>query len=153
TVPLRIARFPSQVETLPMVRRCLSLLAVCALASLCGTAPAHAQPPKPRVDALGDALPEGAVARLGTTRFRPSGKKLLGISHAGKSLLFHGPGAIPVMDLETGKFSKVLRYQEEAKAAPMKGLGLLQMQGAALSGDGRVLAHVDTAEQAFGIVD
>ena len=45
----------------------------------------EAQRPGPRVDRLGDALPEGAVARLGTTRLRAPGANCVAFSPDGKA--------------------------------------------------------------------
>jgi RNA polymerase sigma factor (sigma-70 family) len=60
--------------------------------------------PKSPVDLQGDALPEGAVARLGTHRFRsvqvPSTIDFL---PDGKTLVTGGEGKATVWDLETGK--------------------------------------------------
>jgi WD40 repeat protein len=122
---------------------------------VCWVASAPAQPPtpKPRVDALGDALPDGAIARLGSTRFRHGGKTLLGFTQDGKRLLFHSPGAIHLMDVDTGKISKVLRFKDEATLSSMNPIRGFQVQDAALSGDARVLAYLDEGEQSFGIVD
>jgi WD40 repeat protein len=138
-----------------MLRLLITVIVVCTLS--CVLQEAAGQPPAspgPRVDALGDPLPDGAVARLGAMRFRHDGKNLLGFSHDDKRLLFHGPGAIHAMDAQAGKFSQVLRYKEEMKAAPSSlFIGGDQVQPAALSGNGKVLVYVDEKEQSFGIVD
>jgi WD40 repeat protein len=139
-----------------MSRLLFTVIALCTLSCVLQEAPGQPPtPPGPRVDALGDPLPDGAMARLGVMRFRHGGKNLLGFSHDGKRLLFHDPGAVHAMDAQTGKFSQVLRYKDEAKPAPSSLLfgGGDQVQPAALSGDGKVLVYIDENEQSFGIVD
>jgi WD40 repeat protein len=121
-----------------------------ALVCIAGEAPAQTQP-KPRVDAFGDPLPDGAVGRLGGTRFRHGGRKLLGYSVDGKFLVFDGRGALALMDLESGKITKVARYQDEAKLS--SGLRFREFTGPVLSGDGKVLVYADDGDQAFVVVD
>src|SRR5437660_1479658 len=108
------------------------LLAVAALAQ----APQPGQPKTPRVDQLGDPLPEGALARLGTTRFRHGGRELLGFSTDGKTLLFAGGGSVQLMDAATGKETKTVRFSE-AEPRNFRGNGGLP---ATISGDTKVLA-------------
>ncbi len=109
------------------------VLLLCACLVLAGTVPARGEPPvgeaKPKVaapgkgvrtDAYGDPLPQGAVARLGTVRFRhlktiwalaysPDGKMLAAADGDGvdshRGLSWHGPaqGTIRLWDPATGK--------------------------------------------------
>ena len=84
---------------------CVSYAVLTLGASPAADPPAAPKPEKPRTDLHGDALPEGAVARLGTLRLRhetrvgnvalsPDGKKL---ARSGKD------GTIRVWDTSTGK--------------------------------------------------
>ena len=68
--------------------------------SLALTAPPD---PRPAVDRHGDALPKGAVARLGSIRFRGPATWGLGYSGDGKRLLAPDAKVIRVWDAETGK--------------------------------------------------
>ena len=59
---------------------------------------------KPRVDRYGDALPEGALARLGTVRFRQGGTiHELAFSSDGKTLMAADGGSVHFWDAATGK--------------------------------------------------
>ncbi len=59
---------------------------------------------RPRLDALGDPLPEGALARIGTVRFQhPGGINDVALSPDGKTLATHGARMIWVWDTATGK--------------------------------------------------
>jgi WD40 repeat protein len=62
--------------------------------------------PPVRLDAHGDPLPPGAVARLGTTRYRHHGRHFAGFSADGKSLLFLGPQSYHWAELATGKITR-----------------------------------------------
>jgi WD40 repeat protein len=65
---------------------------------------ADADKPERRVDALGDPLPAGAIARLGTVRFRAGDEiKRLTFTPDGKRLVTQGYGGVSVWDAATGK--------------------------------------------------
>src|SRR5262245_1141058 len=105
----------------------------CALA-LFVASPAHpAAPPVPRVDALGDPLPAGALARLGTTRFRQSDQvNVVAISPDGKLAAGVSCSAeIHLWEVPSGKPRGILRGHREQ-------VGLL-----AFSPDGRQLVSTD----------
>jgi RNA polymerase sigma factor (sigma-70 family) len=73
-------------------------------------APAKSQAEKAsRTDAFGDPLPEGALFRLGTTRFRhPGPVNALALSPDGKSLATNGSHGGRVWDASTGKLGPTL---------------------------------------------
>src|SRR5262245_29745162 len=63
-------------------------------------APALAQT---RTDLLGDPLPEGAVARIGSVRYRIGKVGPYALSPDGKTLAVEGPLGVMLWDVETGK--------------------------------------------------
>jgi len=92
---------------------------------------AIAEPEPPRVDRYGDPLPLGAVARLGTVRFRHGGYGLKALSFLpdGKTLVGAGEErSIIFWDAETG-----LRLREI-------NTGELNIRGFGLSRDGKRIA-------------
>jgi WD40 repeat protein len=102
--------------------------------------PAHGQP-APRLDAQGDPLPAGAVARLGSTRFRHRGNALAGMSADGKTLLFVGGDGLLVMDGDTGLVTRRISIGEELTLLGLRG-GRRQDPLAALAADGKTVAVV-----------
>src|SRR5262249_2170078 len=89
--------------------------------------------PQPRVDHFGDALPEGAYARFGTTRFR-QGFLVHRVLFApdGKSLALAGCGRpVGLWDVATGKELKQFRKNNN------------QPSGIAFAPDGTLLAEGD----------
>jgi hypothetical protein len=83
----------------------------CALFFLAlGVAPSEAQsaaPPARAIDVFGDALPAGAVARLGTTRLRPSSRvHALAFNPDGREILaIEETGVFTRWSTETGRIS------------------------------------------------
>jgi RNA polymerase sigma factor (sigma-70 family) len=72
--------------------------------------PQPAEEKRPQLDQQGDPLPEGALLRLGTIRFRhPGGVNGIAISPDGKSLVTEGFNALRLWDPATGKPGPVLR--------------------------------------------
>ncbi|MBX9624703.1 MAG: PQQ-binding-like beta-propeller repeat protein, partial [Gemmataceae bacterium] len=104
--------------------------------------PRTAEAPSPKVDALGDPLPPGALARLGTTRFRvgmwpihlapsPDGSQVAVV--AGN----HGPTQyLMILDAATGR---------TVREVPIRG-GWVQWLRWRPSGRGFLLAKVDVSE-------
>jgi RNA polymerase sigma factor (sigma-70 family) len=65
---------------------------------------------EPRRDLHGDPLPEGALVRLGTVRFRhPGGCNAVALSPDGKVLATEGSGTVRLWDPTTGEPGSVLR--------------------------------------------
>src|SRR5438067_1727561 len=108
------------------------------------------QPKTPRVDQLGDPLPEGALARLGTARFRHGGRELLGFTPDGKTLLFAGAGSLRLIDATSGKVTKVVGFSE-SEPRNFRGNGGLPV---AMSGDTKVLAFASQrGDSSVSIID
>jgi WD40 repeat protein len=82
----------------------------------------------PRTDLFGDPLPEGALARLGTLRWRQHRVYCAAFSPDGKLLARGGDDAIPVWEVATGKALHVLRGHSHP------------VNAVAFSPDGRLLA-------------
>jgi WD40 repeat protein len=73
-------------------------------------APASAVAPRPHLDRLGDPLPDAAVARLGSSRFRAGGPiHSLAVSPDGRLLASGTDGDVLLMDSTTGRRLRVLR--------------------------------------------
>jgi WD40 repeat protein len=99
-----------------MARRFVVLL-VGAIALGPAVSPACAEPPAARTDLLGDPLPPGALARIGTLRFRHAGA-VISASYApdGKSIAGGGrDGTVLIWDVQTGK--QLLRIGPSAAGA------------------------------------
>lgn len=66
--------------------------------------PAPVEPPRPLLDRFGDPLPEGAIHRFGTLRFRHHGLGHLAFTPDGKKLIAGGGGSpLLVFDAATGR--------------------------------------------------
>jgi RNA polymerase sigma factor (sigma-70 family) len=77
--------------------------------------PPDARPPAARVDPFGDALPDGAVARLGTVRVNHGyGLNALAFAPDGKTVLSEGEGWVRLWGADTGK---EVRQAATAKAS------------------------------------
>jgi WD40 repeat protein len=100
------------------------------------TGPGRARPPA--ADALGDPLPDGTVARLGTTRLRHGNSIFFAAyTHDGKALLTAGMDrAIRLWDLSTGK--ELCRF--DCGKVARAGQDHPRSYAAALSPDGKVVA-------------
>jgi RNA polymerase sigma factor (sigma-70 family) len=92
--------------------------------------------PRPRVDRFDDPLPDGAVARIGTTRFRHGDFiQSLAFAAEGKRLLSYGGDGIRVWDAATGR--------EQRHLVDEPGTRFLMV---AFSTDGKVVATTYTDE-------
>ncbi len=88
------------------------------------------RPDEPRTDRYGDALPHGAIARLGTVRFRYGGNGLQGLAFLpdGKHLVgAAGDGTLRFWEAMTGRPVREIRTP-------------LDIRGFALSSDGKQIA-------------
>ncbi len=99
-----------------------------------------AQEPKseaaPRLDALGDPLPDGALARLGTTRLRHRDMVcFVGFSAGGKAVVSMGYDGVRVWDAASGR---ALRHFGNAAGQ--------SVHFGALSPDGKLMATGDLSE-------
>lgn len=93
-------------------------------------APVHRAEGRERFD--DDPLPDGAVARLGTPRFRlPPGDRTLALAADGKTLAVGHPGGLIWIDTESGRELRRLELKP-SRTRPV-----------AISSDGRVLAAVE----------
>src|SRR5689334_19967349 len=79
------------------MRRCLA-----AKLTLLIAAAVHAGEP-PKTDRFGDALPEGAILRLGTTRLRHARLCSLAFTADGRLVSFGGDYVARTWDVKTGK--------------------------------------------------
>jgi WD40 repeat protein len=87
---------------------------------------------KPRTDRYGDPLPEGAIARIGTVRWRHAQMQLIGYRPDGKTLISLSMDSIRLWDAATGRKLKEMPLRVES------------MECATLSRDGTILAWADT---------
>jgi WD40 repeat protein len=88
---------------------CLAVAGFVATAALTlghGQQPNPEKLPEPKLDAHGDPLPTGALARLGTLRFRHRNQNLAGLTPDGKSLVLYGRDGLAAMDADTGKITQ-----------------------------------------------
>jgi WD40 repeat protein len=105
-----------------------------------------AAPAPAQVDAFNDPLPPGAVARLGTVRWRHGGAVFfVGLADGGKQLVTASQdGWLHVWDAGTGKelrrFGKVVGRRQVADPARESVFYFGTAAAVALSADGRVLA-------------
>jgi WD40 repeat protein len=90
-----------------------SLVAVACLA-----APAFAGP---RTDIYGDPLPEGAIARFGTVRYRLGPIGPYALSPDGKTLAVEGPTAVTLWDVDTGKPGLRIPFSGHQTRVPQTG--------------------------------
>ncbi|HEY7424698.1 MAG TPA: sigma-70 family RNA polymerase sigma factor [Gemmataceae bacterium] len=108
----------------------------------------NAKPPvheakRPRVDRFGDPLPDGALARLGTMRFRHARGTSLAFAPDGKSLLTCGADrAIRTWDAASGRLLREQKIPSET-STPVS----------VLSPDGRLLAYQDASMDTFCLWD
>jgi WD40 repeat protein len=109
---------------------CLAVLGNVSPQTTSAQTPKSDEQSKPaRVDAFGDALPPGALARLGTARFRHGGLELAGFAANGKALVYFDHNAVHIRDVG-GKDVQVLALGDKSGS----------VVSGATSGDGRVLA-------------
>ena len=101
-------------------------------------------------DAFGDRLPTGAVARIGTTRYRLSeltGPQTVSFSRDGKLFAVLGPDDIQVWELPAWTRLKLIRARTFNKENPPQFLGL------GISPDSKQLITFEADSQAIWLLD
>jgi WD40 repeat protein len=97
---------------------------------------AAAQPPK--VDRYGDPLPTGAIARLGTVRFRaPDEANALAFAPDGKTVAIASRGGLCLFDAESGR--RIKRLGEAAFTGNLQNRLAFSADGKRLAAWGRVM--------------
>lgn len=97
--------------------------------------PAEKQKTQPKVDVYGDPLPEGAIARMGTTRFHYQ-RPVAAFSKDGKTLVVvDRNGVVYLNDVKTGK--QIGTHRIDLPKLKSSGIAVR-----ALSSDGRLLVSV-----------
>jgi WD40 repeat protein len=86
--------------------------------------------PSPQTDLYGDPLPEGAIARYGTIRWRHVAGVFVGYGREGKTLVSVGPSDVRIWDRDTGRVTRLINT------------GKGRNEVAALSNDQKLLAIV-----------
>lgn len=102
-----------------------------------------AQGPVQSTDLHGDALPEGALVRMGSLRLRHADLFDFNILPDGKTLLSAGGGVLRSWDLATGRLLRVVSLQGPSGAAP----------GGTLAPDGKTLAKMHSGKLVFWEVE
>jgi RNA polymerase sigma factor (sigma-70 family) len=105
---------------------------------------------QPRLDLFGDPLPAGAVARLGTLRFRQNDIEIMALSTDGRVLITKSceGGSICAWEADSGKI--LWKTQPGPRWGVNRGNGLLT---ASFSPDGRLLAEVFDCRPANGMAE
>lgn len=105
------------------------------------------QPQKPKenqgqlTDPYGDPLPPGAIARMGTTRFREPGCcQLVNYSPDGRLLASGGPNGIIIWEAATGKRTAFFQGRPTQEFDPTQPNRILAVECLTFSPDGRYLA-------------
>ncbi len=92
--------------------------------------PAEVAQPRPALDRYGDPLPDGAVARFGTVRFRHGGQlHSIAYSPDGKTIASGGFGRIMLWEAETGKPITSLMRRDPTPAGPGKPSRMVALRG------------------------
>src|SRR5262249_2315034 len=96
----------------PLVRLVSTACLALALLTSCHLAPA-AEAERPRVDSHGDSLPDGALIRFGTTRFRTSNSSSAVLSPDAKLIAVAACNAIYLLDPATSREVRRIEVGQE----------------------------------------